>query len=355
MRRSWFFIPALAVALATPCAVRAQTPDEPPAEPPAEAPLEDDLAETHAAEGRAAADKGDWQRAYTSYRAAYAIKETYLIAGALGGAAHRVGKYRDAAEYLTVFLQKAPPTLPAEARATAEKALADARTRVGTLTIVAPAGAEVFVNHVIAGKGPLGRDVFVEPGKCDVEARSAGGEAAKQSATVEKGKSASVTLVFGADQGPQATVTAAPSQTGTGAPTTSATSPAAPPDGPRSAVWITGVSVAAGAAVAGAILLGVSRSRVSEEDKLRAELVTLGKGNVCVAAARDPRCDQVRDAGNAADALTNAGAWLLIGAGAAGAATAIYALVTRSPAAPRVEAAAIVAPQGGGASVSVRW
>ena len=63
----------------------------------------------------------------------------------------------------------------------------------------------------------------------------------------------------------------------------------------------------------------------------------------------------MKDAAGSTDSLTNSGAWLLVGAGAAGVATTIYYLVTRKPADSRVEAAAVVTPRGGGGTVSFRW
>lgn len=349
MRRSTLLVPVLLLALATPFAARAQAPGDPPAEPPADttSPLDDDLAAKHSADGLAAAQKGDWQAAYTSYRAAHAIRPTDPTVGALGDAAYHLGKYREAAEYLSIYLQKTAATASPAARAAAESALADARQRVGVLTITAPVGAEVFVNHVLAGKAPLAGEVFVEPGKCDLEARSSTGEVGRQTATVEKGKSAAVTLIFGMEPAPLPTATA----TTTAAPTATI----APSGGPRREIQIVGASVAAGAAVVGAILLGVSRTKASDEDGLRQELSSLGKGNVCVAASRDPRCDQVKDAAGAADALTNSGAWLLIGAGVVGAATLVYSLATGKSADSRVTAAALVTPRAGGVTMSVRW
>jgi tetratricopeptide (TPR) repeat protein len=360
MRCSWLFVPALGLVLAMPGAVHAQSagpvPDGAAGAGDAAAPGEDDLARTHYDDGQAAAKKGDWQAAYTSYRAAYAIKEEVQTAGALGDAAQHLGKYRDAAEYLTLYLQKAPDTLPASARAAAEKALADASSRVARVTITAPAGAEIFVDHVIVGKAPLGREVFVEPGKREIEARSER-ETAKQTVAVEKGKSDTVTLVFGAPVGPGPSKTAEPNgSAGPGPLAPAATSSTTPPPGePRREVLVAGGAIAAGAAAVGAILLGVSRARAADEEALRNGLVQLGQGNVCAAAARDSRCDQVKDAAAGTDALTNTGAWLLLGAGAAAAVTGIYYLVTRRPADSRVEAAAVVAPRGGGGTLSVRW
>lgn len=347
MRSFPFIVAALCLSLASPGAASAQSAQPASAEPA----FNDDVAKKHYEDGRAAAEKGNWEAAYTSFRAALAVEESYLILGALGDAAHHLGKYRDAAENLVLYLQKAPATLPAAERAAAEKTLADARQRVGTLTITAPAGAEVFVDSVIVGKAPLGREVFVEPGTRDVEARSEK-DSVKLTATVEKGKSAAVSLVFGAAP-PASTGPAKPLEKPL--PTAPLAPTVAPPSGPQRDILVAGVAAAAGAAAVGAVLLGASRAKASEEEALRSELVKLKLRGVCTNDTPDARCNRVKDTAAAVDGLTNAGAWLLIGAGAAGITTLIYYLATGKPAEPRAAASAVIAPHHAGGSLSLRW
>ena len=174
--------------------------DAPPADTPAH-PIADELARKHYEDGRAAADKGNWQAAYTSYRAAIAVQAHYLIHGALGEAAHHLGKDRDAAEYLALYLSKAPPDVPAATRDAAKSALADVRKRVATLAITAPDGAEVLVDRVLIGRAPIGREVFVEPGRREIEAR-VGDALGRQIVSADKGGTTSVTLVLGVVQAP---------------------------------------------------------------------------------------------------------------------------------------------------------
>lgn len=348
--------------------------DAPPADTPAH-PIADELARKHYEDGRAAAEKGNWQAAYTSYRAAIAVQAHYLIHGALGEAAHHLGKDRDAAEYLSLYLASAPDTEPESARAAAKTALADARKRVGTLAIAAPDGADVLVDHVLVGKAPLGREVFVEPGRREVEARS-GAAIGRQIVTAEKGASTSVTVVLGVVPPPDPTTTA-PKPTAAPPPTAPANGPAGP--AANRDLLIVGASIAGGTALVGGVLLAVAGAKAAEESSVRDELVALGKGNVCVATSRDPRCDQVKDAGRTVDALASTGSSLLIGGLALGAATLIYHLVTRRSAegaAPTAPTAALIPylhldtsapgseaprdarrsfPRGGGAAVSVRW
>ncbi len=390
--RSWLFLPAILVALAAQGTGLAQdagtgspTPPTPPApssrpaDAPAEAPM-DELAQKHYDDGQAAAARGDWQAAYTSFRAGIAVQSHSQMVRALGDTAHHLGKFRDAAEYLALYLQKAPPTAPPAERAAAEKMLADAKTRVGTLAITAPAGAEIFVDKAFVGKAPLGREVFVEPGNCEVEARS-GAEYGEQRIVAPMGASTSVTLVFGVvSPPPPPTASASAGPTASGA-------PLVPPAGPRTEIVIGGAALAGVSIVAGAVLLGLSAAKGADEEKARADLRATSQTNICLGTSPDPQCAAVKDAASAVDTFRSAGGWLVIGGVAVGAATGLYYLLTRAPAEgegagqalsgrpkqalsgrsrqslssgvrqslSRVQPSAVVTPQGGGGTLTVRW
>lgn len=380
-RRTWMLLAAAPLALLPPAGAAAQSPAgaDAPADAPPDAPPEpnpsglDEIAQKHYDDGRAAASRGDWQTAYTSFRAGYGLQNHPLIVGALGLASAKLGKHREAAEYLTLYLQSAPAGATAAERAEAQKALAEAKKQVGTLTLTAPAGADVFIDKVLVGKAPLGREAFAEPGKRQIEA-SLGDDLARQIVTVEMGKTATVNLVFGQPL-PPPILTAAPAPTAPPPLPTTAPTQAPRDEGPRRELVIIGASVAAGAAVAGAALLGASRVKAGDEERLRGELVGLDQGNVCNQPAYEAQCRAIRDAGGTADALTNSGAWLLIGAGAVGAATAIYYFVAKKPApahgqaqpprsaAPGARgngptgfgASAFAGPGQGGGTFSFRW
>lgn len=379
--RSWQFLPALLVALAAPDTGFAQDAGTPPQAAAAgeEAPMEE-LAQKHYDDGQAAVAKGDFQAAYKSFRAGFAVEPHSKMVRALGDTAHHLGKFRDAAEYLALYLQKAPAGTPAAERAAAEKMLADAKTRVGSLAITAPPGAEIFVDKAFVGKAPLRGEVFVEPGNCEVEARS-GAEYGEQRIVAQKGAPTAVTLVFGVvSPPPPPTATASAGPTSTGA-------PAVPPEGPRTEVLIGGAALAGAGIVAGAVLLGLSAVKASDEEKARKDLRDLGTTNVCAGASPNALCATAKDAATSVDTFRNAGGWLMIGGVLAGGATGLYYLLTHSPAAPegaraagsrdvrlplsrdvrqslsrdvrqslsRVRAAAVVTPQGGGGTLTVRW
>lgn len=370
--RSWLFLPALLVALAAPDTGLAQDAGTPPPAPAAgeEAPMEE-LAQKHYDDGQAAVAKGDFQAAYKSFRAGFAVEAHAKMVRALGDTAHHLGKFRDAAEYLALYLQKAPAGTPAAERAAAEKRLADAKTRVGSLAITAPPGAEIFVDKAFVGKAPLAGEVFVEPGNCEVEARS-GAEYGQQRIVAQKGTPTAVTLVFGVVSPPlPPTASASAGPTGTGV-------PEGPPAGPRTEIVIGGAALAGAGIVAGAVLLGLSAVKASDEEKARKDLQGLGAVNVCVGASPRPECAAVKDAASSVDTFRNAGGWLVIGGALAGGATGLYYLLTQTPGAARearqspsrdgrslsrdvrqslsrVRAAAVVTPQGGGGTLTVRW
>ena len=355
---SWLFAPALVATLSVSLVSLAQDSGAPPVTAPGEeAPMEE-LAQKHFDDGKAAVARGDWQAAYTSFRAGYAVQPHSAMVRALGDAAYHLGKSRDAAEYLALYLQKAPSSAPVGERAAAEQMLADAKTRVGSIRITAPAGAEVFVDKAFVGKAPLGRDVYVEPGNCEVEAR-AGDQYGQQRIVAASGVTSPVTLVYGivAPPLPSSSASALPTSTAPGM------VPASPPN---AGVVIAGAAVGGAAIVAGAVLLGLSGGKASEEEKALADLKQAGGANICVGASPDPRCKTAIDAAGATDMFRNTGGWLVIGGAAVGAAAGLYQLLGGTPAhpataarkgqsPPKFSAGAAITPQGGGGTLTVRW
>ncbi len=310
----------------------AETPDA-----ESQHPIADELARKHYEDGRNAASKGDWPAAYTSLRAAIAVSEHYLIYGALGETAQKLGKDRDSAEYLTLYLEKAPEAEPQEARNKAAATLTSVKARVGTLTITAPEGAELFVDQIFVGKAPLPRQIFVEPGKREVEAHFEN-KMAIQKVTLEKGGSSNVALT------PNLPLTEARAKLKTTPPKTPLPPlvPKSEPKDSRGDILTAGVVVSAGTAAVGGLLLGIGAAKSADEQALRDELVALKKGNVCLPTDRDSRCDQVKDNGRTADVLASTGSALFGGGIAIGAATLTYFLLTRGEEKPSSKTGSIL-------------
>ena len=121
--------------------------------------------------GNTAYREKKWQEAYDAYTKAFALKQSYDIAGNLGDVELMLGKHRDAAEHLAFSLRSWPALRLEQKKRTAER-LAEAKKSIGALVIsVDVNGAEISVNGKVVGKSPLPGPVFTEPGPVSVEAR----------------------------------------------------------------------------------------------------------------------------------------------------------------------------------------
>jgi hypothetical protein len=138
---------------------------------PSEAQAQPATADSLFAEGNKAYDESDYALAVRKYGEAFALKPSYDIAANLGAAELKLAKFADAANHLAYAIRNFPPSGDAKKKAGAEKLYGEARQKVGALDIVAPPGAEVFVDGKSVGKAPLTDPVYVDPGAHEVEAR----------------------------------------------------------------------------------------------------------------------------------------------------------------------------------------
>lgn len=113
----------------------------------------------------------DWSKAYEIFldlrtHSKSSDREVDVLLN-LGQAELGIGKYRDAAEHLSIgILLISPADVSVKERAS--KNLDRAKKKVSTLTIVAPDGTEVTVNGKIIGTAPIATDVFVDPASTKV-------------------------------------------------------------------------------------------------------------------------------------------------------------------------------------------
>lgn len=305
-----------------------------PAQPPAEPPPDAAVITRHYEAGQKAAKRKQWPQARQSFLEAWKLRPHYQIAANLGRAELMVGAYRDAAEHLAFFLREAPAEVSAEDRAQAQQWLDEAKAKIGTIRVkVEPADAEVLLDGV-ALPAPLPPEVYVEPGKRVLEARREGRVSARRELELAAGQGEAVELVLAEVPPP-----APPPK------------PAPPPEpaGGRSPVLIgVGIGTAVAAAATGTVLVLMGAGKMSERDK------------VCIASESNPCLPEVVSQWDGIERsrvdLLNVGTWALIGAGMVGAATVVYAVTGRSPAAVQPRAGRIqvqVAP--GGVGVSGRW
>ena len=150
--------------------------------------------------GNRAFKEGKFAAAEEAYRAAFALKKGYDIAGNLGAAELALGLHREAARHLAFTLRLFPITGDPALREQMKKAFEQCRREVGALRVkVAPAGAAVRVDGAPVtteeepraagvsaapdGEAPQVDEVFVDPGEHVVEAALegyTGGPAARE-------------------------------------------------------------------------------------------------------------------------------------------------------------------------------
>src|SRR5262249_41965137 len=135
-------------------------------------------------------------RAALLYAAAWRVQQHWQIAGSLGHAEVALGRYRDAAEHLALFLRETHDAASVDPRERAALArdFEAARARAGTVDVSAPAGAELLVDGALVGTAPLGAPLFVEPGKHFFDARLAGYRAHVEVRELAPGASADVAV-----------------------------------------------------------------------------------------------------------------------------------------------------------------
>ncbi|XYI00438.1 PEGA domain-containing protein [Sorangium sp. So ce1128] len=277
-------------------------------------------------EGRQAAAAGKWADAHASFLAAWAIKPHYQIASNLGVTCLKLGRNREAAEYLTRYLREAPATKVKE-RQSADASLKEALAKVASVTVqVAPAGAEVMVDGAIVGKAPLADPVFLEPGKHDIGARLEGHEPKTRSIVATAG--GRETAVLQLERTPSAEVGGRVG--GSISPV-----PGAARDNVRTAVLVGG-GIAAGAGVAAGVVLTIlANGRANDAERLRQELVAEGDGFALCPDIDPSRCAELKDTVLTKVDLSNTAFWSFVAGGTIGVGTLVYGLVTMKPAESR--------------------
>jgi hypothetical protein len=167
-------------------------------------------------EGNQAFAAGDARTAYEAYRGAWSLRKSFDIACNLGRTEAELELSRDAAEHLDYCLK----TYPASSRDDLREAnkrfrelFAEVRARVAAIRIeTRPPGAEIAVDGASYGTTPLGRDVFVDPGRHRVRAELQGFEGDERTIEVAAGASLTVSFLLGRSQdaSPSASVPAVP-------------------------------------------------------------------------------------------------------------------------------------------------
>ncbi len=248
----------------------------------------DDDAATKAArsrfkEGVEFYDKGQFENARTAFLQAYALKKHPAMLLNLGQSSSRSGHPADAAKYFQQYLRESPTMTDAQ-RKDAESGLAEARAKLGRVTVNAPTATEITVDGAVVGVTPLSETIDLEPGVHTFRARYADSNNESKSVSVTAGEKLSLNLPLQQASAPVVAAKPAPVEEPKPAIATPPTSTdeATPPKDPRqhwgdmpgdrsgplsplvnwTPFWIgAGVAVAGGAL---AVVMGIQKS--SAED-----------------------------------------------------------------------------------------
>jgi hypothetical protein len=281
--------------------------------------------------GVAAAQKGKWQDSYAALFSAWNLRRHYQIAGNLGLAELKLGKFRDAAEHLSFAIVeggKDQETL--EMLAVHRARLAEASAQIVTLTVhVSEDGARVVVDGVEVGDAPLSADVFLEIGKHTVSATKTGFARVTQEIDAGKGEKKVLQLTLVREG-----VVPVPSTSASAVapPPSASATPSTPPAGswPRTEV-IVGGAVLSGLALGGAVVTTVlANGKAGERDDLRQSL--LGQGaSACAGASPASGCSDLASLNSDKDTWTNWAVPLYVVSGASAAGVLVILLATSDP------------------------
>jgi hypothetical protein len=296
--------------------------------------------------------KGRWDQCRALFLAAWSIKPHRQIAGNLASCEVRLGLYRDAAEHLSFVAQAGGAPGGSALTSEQERLLAQAMAKVGTIAVVAPAGAIVLVDGKPAGQAPLAGPIFVEPGSHVLEARSERGANARSEIVVGAGEKREVKLNPAKEAEPPPPAPPPPQQP----------PPQPPPPQPPSAadvrlrngLVIGGLALGGTALITGVVLTVVSNGASSDAEEQLAAITRDGGEGACLSAAYKARCDALDDAYVEEGTTRNLAIASFVTAGVGlGGALAAYMLWPRPPEEPKrsVRVVPAITPWGGGVAM----
>ena len=125
--------------------------------------------------GKAAFNTGKIEEAFALYQKAWALKQTYDIAGNLAQAELKLGKKREAFEHITFALAHFPPSATTDPRPALEKVLAGLRQQLGVLRIEPNVpGAKISIDGRVLPDSQSLDKVIVDPGPHTIVSELAG-------------------------------------------------------------------------------------------------------------------------------------------------------------------------------------
>jgi tetratricopeptide (TPR) repeat protein len=202
-RRSRALAAALALGLAASAAAQPEAPAAPPAAPAAPpSPEHKQRAVARLAAGDEALARGDklmrrgqmaealeaYELALAAYEAAYAEVANAQIFFAIGQAEQKLGRFVDAlSHYERLLVEAVDP--PEQLRNQARVAIEAVRKNLGGLElVVTPPGASVRIDGARAGKAPLPRRRYLEPGQHTIAVSAEGHRPATRQVELAAGR-----------------------------------------------------------------------------------------------------------------------------------------------------------------------
>ncbi len=239
-------------------------------------------------------DKGEYENARASFLQAYALHKHPAVLINLAQSALRSGHTLEADRFFTRYLHESASLSPAQ-RAEADKGLAEARTKLGRIDVIAAPGIAVTIDGELAGTdGSTTMDV--EPGvhavKGGVDSSSVT-VAAGQTVMVKLGKAAGaapVPATAPVDHGTSPPASPPPPET----PPAETTRPPATPEASKSSVFSAPSAMApvwagVGVGVAGfvtAVILGVSKSNAQSSYNGQVSAIQTAEGGPAKAVGK---------------------------------------------------------------------
>ena len=294
-------------------------------------------------------DKGQFDNARAAFMQAYSLKKHPDVLFNLAMSCLRAGHPIDAEKYFQQFLKEGQNISPAK-RTEAEKGLAEARSKLGRVEVIAPSGTEVTLDGERVGTTPFPDPITTSAGAHTVKLQAPDGRTSTQTLSVLAGEK----ILAKFEEAPPV-VAPAPTVIAPPAPTADPVRPAdvAPThvDEPSKSPTLVPVYVGGAAALVGfstAIVMLIAKSNAeSNQADIEGAIVKNGGGKGTCAATDSATvtkfgaaCSKLRDnidAVNADATVGNVG----IAVGAAGAAVAlgwgIYVLATRSSGTQKAE------------------
>jgi hypothetical protein len=288
-------------------------------------------------EGEDALHRMAFTEAETLFTKAWGLSKSFDVAGRLGEAKLDMGKYREAAQYISYALRNAAPSTRASRREALKKDLEDARKKLATVKLTASVvEAKIAIDGVVVDPIFLGPELFVEPGKHTFEASADGYDTAKQVVDTKVGEIFVVSLTL---ERPSARPL--PTSAPTSAPSSGTPWPAAALAGAG------GLGV-----VLGAVFVGVAEARKGDAYAAAKDTFTADGKPTCPkqGPGPTPACDKIRGATSDVDLFGNMGVGAFIAGGVlvAGAVGYMFLLAPPKDGAKTSQLVPVVSPQGGG-------